>query len=155
MTNDTLSALVQVIGWRRTGDMPLFEPMMSFLSFLLFNSPSDASMRQWTRESFDKITFCRLVGTKPLSELMLPLGTISGNLESKLHVRVIHKEMSSANWRPFCLVLRILTHILFTTLALAWSFVQAPVTRSQRPQENKAHGSMFNPLRRSDAYMRQ
>ena len=66
---------------------------------------------------------CRLDGAKPLSEPMLeylligPLRTNFSEILSDIHsfsCKKMHVKMSSAKWRPFCLGLNVLRHVLIT-----------------------------------------
>ena len=60
------SVLVQVMAWRRTGDKPLSEPMMTQFT--------DAYMRHQgkiSRFDFENTTFCRMLSDKKISVVIL------------------------------------------------------------------------------------
>ena len=59
--------------------------------------PSDAYMRQWNIPSLVQMTTCRLIGTKPLSEPMLPYYQL--DLKEHISVKFHLKFKSFHSWK--------------------------------------------------------
>ena len=84
-------------------------------------------MPQWVRSELDQIMAYRLLDTKPLSEVLnqcwnivnWPLGNkLQWNLNWNFAFKKLQLKMSSGKWRPFCLVLNVLSWVLKLILFL-------------------------------------
>ena len=84
-------------------------------------------MPQWVRSELDQIMAYRLFNTKPLSEVLnqcwyiinWPLGNkLQWNLNWNFAFKKLQLKMSSGKWRPFCLVLNVLSWVLMLILIL-------------------------------------
>ena len=89
--------------------------------------PSDAYMRQYNIPTLLQIMACRLSGTKPLSEPVLPYchltlrNIFQWNLFKirRFSFKEMHLKMLSAKWRPFCLGLNVL-HVWMELFWYQW-----------------------------------
>ena len=74
--------------------------------------PRDAYMRYKTRPSLVQIMVCRLFGNKPLSNRVLHCQLDSfSQISIEIQTFQMRLKMSSAKWRPFCLVLYALNRL--------------------------------------------
>ena len=88
-------------------------------------------MYQWTQLSLVQIMACHLFGTMPLSELagILLSGELLTNFNEiwikiqQFSLKKMHLKMQSAQWRPFCLILNLLT--LVAKICLTHFFCQS------------------------------